>query len=47
MLKAIDGARFVPDDLNYYGIHSLRGNYKGYWSLKASGNYRIIFTFTN
>jgi proteic killer suppression protein len=27
------------------GIHTLSGNLKGYWSIKVSANYRIIFRF--
>ena len=27
------------------GIHPLKGEYKGFWSISVSGNYRIIFTF--
>jgi toxin HigB-1 len=27
------------------GIHSLKGKYKGFWSISVTGNYRIIFTF--
>jgi proteic killer suppression protein len=27
------------------GIHSLKGKFKGFWSISVTGNYRIIFTF--
>lgn len=27
------------------GIHPLRGNYKDFWSLTITGNYRLIFRF--
>ena len=27
------------------GIHSLKGEYKGFWSISVTGNYRIIFIF--
>ena len=27
------------------GIHQLTGNLKGFWSIKISANYRIIFRF--
>jgi proteic killer suppression protein len=27
------------------GIHLLKGEYKGFWSISVTGNYRIIFTF--
>lgn len=28
-----------------YNLHPPRGNYKGFWSVKVSGNWRIIFRF--
>jgi toxin HigB-1 len=27
------------------GIHLLKGEFKGFWSISVTGNYRIIFTF--
>jgi len=27
------------------GIHSLKGEYKGFWALVVTGNYRLIFRF--
>lgn len=27
------------------GLHLLKGEYAGFWSVKVSGNYRIIFRF--
>ncbi|HSZ33180.1 MAG TPA: type II toxin-antitoxin system RelE/ParE family toxin [Puia sp.] len=27
------------------GIHPLKGEYRGYWSISVTGNYRIIFAF--
>lgn len=27
------------------GIHPLKGKYEGFWSLRITGNYRIIFRF--
>lgn len=27
------------------GIHKLKGNYRGFWSLTITGNYRLIFRF--
>jgi proteic killer suppression protein len=26
-------------------LHALSGNYKGFWSVKVNGNWRIIFRF--
>ena len=36
-----------PDDLNLpgYGLHQLKGNLKGFWAVKVSGNWRVIFQF--
>ncbi len=27
------------------GIHTLKGELKGFWALKVTGNYRLIFRF--
>ena len=32
-------------DLPGYRLHPLTGNLKGFWSMKVTGNYRIIFSF--
>ena len=32
-------------DLPGYGLHPLKGKLKSYWSVKVSGNWRIIFRF--
>jgi proteic killer suppression protein len=29
------------------GLHPLKGTYAGFWALKITGNYRIIFRFKN
>lgn len=36
-----------PYDLNLpgYGLHQLKGNLKGFWAVKVSGNWRIVFRF--
>jgi toxin HigB-1 len=36
-----------PDalDLPGYRLHSLKGEYKGFWSVTVNGNWRIIFRF--
>jgi proteic killer suppression protein len=33
--------------MNFPGLdlHALRGRKKGYWSVKVSGNWRIVFRF--
>ncbi len=30
-----------------FGLHRLKGNRKGYYAIKVSGNYRLIFRFEN
>jgi proteic killer suppression protein len=32
-------------NLPAYHLHQLTGNYKGFWSINVSGNYRVIFRF--
>jgi proteic killer suppression protein len=36
-----------PEEMNVpgYNLHSLRGDLKGFFSVRVSGNYRIIFCF--
>ena len=36
-----------PSDMNLpgYALHQLKGDLKGFWSVKVSGNWRIIFRF--
>ncbi len=36
-----------PEDMNIpgNGFHKLKGNKKGYYAVKVSGNWRIIFQF--
>jgi toxin HigB-1 len=38
-----------PEQMNQprYDFHSLKGNFKGYYAVKVSGNWRIIFRFEN
>ena len=37
----------VPGDMNLpgFGLHPLRGDLAGYWAVRASGNWRIVFRF--
>ena len=48
ILTMLNGAEKV-EDMNYAGsgLHSLKGDLKGYWSVTVTGNYRIIFRFEN
>lgn len=34
-------------DLPGIGLHSLRGNKSGIWSVKVSGNWRVTFRFVD
>ena len=37
-----------PDDMDLpgLGLHELKGNRKGIWSVSVSGNWRVTFRFT-
>ena len=37
-----------PQDLDKpgYKLHPLKGKLKGFWSVRVSGNWRIVFRFT-
>lgn len=45
-LADLDDAQ-KPQDLNLpgYRLHRLKGDLKGFWSVRVSGNWRIIFRF--
>lgn len=38
-----------PHDMNFPGsfFHQLKGDKKGYYSVRVDGNWRIIFSFSN
>ena len=40
-------ASVAPQDMNLPGLdlHQLKGDRKGTWAVKVSGNWRITFTF--
>lgn len=42
-------ATVIINDMDYpcSFLHPLKGNLKGYWAVKVSGNWRIIFEFKN
>ncbi len=46
ILDRLDAAIAIPD-MNYPGsnLHQLKGNLKGIWSVKVSGNWRLTFKF--
>lgn len=47
-LEVIDTATMI-DEINIpgYGLHELKGDRQGTWSIKVSGNWRITFTFND
>lgn len=46
ILADLDAAD-TPQDLARpgYGLHPLKGDRKGFWSVKVTGNWRVIFRF--
>jgi len=42
-------AATVVDDMDYPGsfLHPLKGDLKGRWSIRVSGNWRVTFRFEN
>jgi len=48
VLTLLSAAKDVRD-LNFpgSGLHELKGDLKGFWSVRVSGNWRIVFSFEN
>ena len=48
ILDLLEAASEIQD-MNFPGsdLHPLKGNLRGYWSVKVSGNWRIVFRFDN
>lgn len=48
ILDRLDAAESISD-MNFPGshLHPLRGRKKSYWSVRVSGNWRVIFQFEN
>jgi proteic killer suppression protein len=48
ILTLLDNAIRVQD-MNFPGsdLHPLKGNLAGFWTVKLTGNYRVIFRFEN
>ena len=46
ILTRLDAAK-SPEEMNQpgYGFHSLKGELQGFYAVKVSGNWRIIFRF--
>lgn len=46
ILDRLDAAGIVSDiDFPGSGLHPLKGKLKGFWAVKVSGNWRVIFRF--
>ena len=46
VLTALEGASSVNEvHLPGFRLHPLRGNRRGQWSVRVSGNWRIVFRF--
>ena len=46
VLSELSAARSARDmDLPGHRLHPLRGDLDGYWSVRVSGNWRIVFRF--
>ena len=48
LLSALDAAK-TAKEMDFPGtyLHELKGNRKGFWSVRVSGNWRITFRFEN
>ena len=48
MLTALQDARSPRNlDLPGWRLHQLKGNRRGQWSVRVSGNWRIVFRFAD
>lgn len=46
ILAALEAAEEAPElDLPAFSLHALKGDLNGYWSIRVSGNWRVIFRF--
>jgi proteic killer suppression protein len=48
ILARLDASQ-SPQDMGLPGLslHQLKGQYKGFWAVSVSGNWRVIFRFEN
>ena len=46
ILDRLDASKII-EDMRYPGsdLHPLKGNLRGQWAVKVSGNWRIVFVF--
>lgn len=48
LLSVLEAAETVEEmNIPGYRLHSLTGNLHGYWSVRVTGNWRIVFRFEN
>jgi len=48
LLTYLNRAASIADmDLPGANLHPLKGDFKGFWSITISGNYRLLFEFRN
>lgn len=48
ILTQLENAQRIEDmDVPGFGLHALKGDLKGYWAVKVSGNWRVVFQFEN
>jgi proteic killer suppression protein len=46
ILTVLEGATSIEDaNIPGYRLHSLSGNLRGHWSVRVTGNWRIVFRF--
>lgn len=46
ILTQLEHAQTIEDmDVPGFGLHPLKGDRKGYWAVKVSGNWRVVFQF--
>jgi toxin HigB-1 len=46
ILSILDAAEAISDlDIPGYRLHPLTGPLKGYWSVRVTGNWRLVFRF--
>lgn len=47
ILTALDSAERIEEIVELPGLraHPLRGDYRGFWSVTVSGNWRVVFRF--
>ncbi|HEY1742636.1 MAG TPA: type II toxin-antitoxin system RelE/ParE family toxin [Granulicella sp.] len=46
LLSALNVAKQLNNmDVEGWGLHPLKGNFAGHWSVKVNGNWRVTFRF--